>query len=155
MLLSRDRAAFFFFSPLLIQTMPVLQPTARSNSTQTQLRLPPWLRPTALSRAPCRLLGLSRDNLRPLDFVVCKFSFTNHWSEISSTVLSKLNRYVNQKSVRRLEINEYKHMLCYKATISDVFGVRMHVLLAGFSLFVNRPMLWPHRTTISFLLRFL
>ena len=50
-----------------IQVMPFLQPTTRSNNTQTQLPLPPRRRPTPQSRAACRLLRLSRDKLCPLD----------------------------------------------------------------------------------------
>ena len=51
--------------------------------------------------------------------------FSFHSTETSSAVLSKLNRYASQRSVR--------HRLCYKTIIRDVFAVRLHVLLAGFS----------------------
>jgi len=50
---------------------------------------------------------------------VCSFSL--HSTEISSVVLTKSNRYTNQRSINRLEVNEYQHRLCYKTTILDVF----------------------------------
>ena len=64
-------------------------------------------------------------------WVVCTISL--HPTEINSIVLSKLNRYANQWSVYRLEMNEYWHRLCYKTAVTVVFAVRLHVLLAVFS----------------------
>ena len=37
---------------------------------------------------------------------------------------------------------------CYKTTVSDVFAVHLHVLLADFLLFVSRPTDTLHRTMI-------
>ena len=98
MLLSKDGPAF----------IPAVSKSCRFNSqqriqiTQVQLRLHTRRRPTltAQSRAPCHLLGLSRDKLSPLDL-------SRLFRVISSIVLSKLNRHANQRSVSRLEINEY------------------------------------------------
>ena len=66
----------------------------------------------------CHVISFARSTR-----VVCSISL--HSMEISSFVLSKLNRYASQTSV--------KHRLCYKSTISDVFAVWLHVLLTGFS----------------------
>ena len=51
----------------------IIQPTIRSNNTQTQIRPPPWCRPTAHPRAHCRMLRLSRDKLCPHELVLCEF----------------------------------------------------------------------------------
>ena len=110
-----------------IQAMPCSQPTTRSNNTQTQLRLPPRRRPAAQSRAHCRLLGLSRDKLLPARLESSAELPSVQSAEISSTVLSKLNRYAGQRSVSRLAINDYQHKLCNKTTISDIFTVRLHI----------------------------
>ena len=112
MLFSRDSAAFIqsvskscrFHSQQHVQ-----------NNTQTRLRLPYRSRPTAQSRAPCRLLWLSRDKLCCSSSVFCWINFTFHSTELSSLVLSKLNRsYANQRSVSRLQTNKSKHTLCFK-----------------------------------------
>ena len=68
----------------------ISQPTTtRSNSTQTQLRLPS--RPTTQSFAPCRLLGLSRDRHCPL------------LRRLSNAISTKiLNGYENQRNTIRL-----------------------------------------------------
>jgi len=81
--------------------------TTGSNNTQTQLRLPPRRRPAAQSRAHCRLLGLSRDKLLPARLESSAELPSVQSAEISSTVLSKLNRYAGQRSVSRLAINDY------------------------------------------------
>ena len=104
-----------------IRVIPFLQPTTHSNSIQTQHRLPSRRGPTAQSRAPCRLLGMSRDKLCPLEL-----------SRLLIPIVHSL-RKANQRSISSLEINEYQHRLRYKTAISDVLAVRLHVQLAGFS----------------------
>ena len=79
-----------------------IQRTTLSNTTQTQLRLPSG--PTHRARALCRLLGLSRDWLglsaletsvqftfRPTEVSLILLIFRS--VEVSSILLSKLNRY--------------------------------------------------------------
>ena len=106
-------------------------------------------RPTAQSRPSCRLLGLSRDKLCPLGLSRL-FSLTLHSTGRSSTVLSELNRYANQRSVSRLEINEYQHRLCYKTICYyfRCFGCSAACVVGRLleSMFVSRVMDTPHRT---------
>ena len=82
-LLSRDSAVFspFICKSCYFCSQQHIQITRRHN-----FNFPPRRRPTGQSRAPCRLRGLSRDKLFPLDLIRL-FSFTPHSTEKSSTVL--------------------------------------------------------------------
>ena len=101
-LLSRDSAAF---SPSVSESYRFCSQQHVQITRKHKLHYHSERRFTAESREPCRRLRLSRDKICLLELSRL-FSFTLHSTEISLTILSKLNKYKNPRSASHLEINE-------------------------------------------------
>ena len=105
-------------------------------------------RPTSQSRAPRRLLGLSRYKFCLLDLRRL-FNFTVHSTDISSSVLSKIEyirkpkkckSYGDKRTLAYTLLQDY-YLSCFRCSVACVAG-RLLVVL------VCRPKAKPHRTTI-------